>query len=364
MVFGLSFLLACSSQKSDTLLSQYECVDTLAFNLQGETYMDDVVIFVNEGESYYMYTDYQRGSLIGLNIDNPSDSFFIRVPFHEISAYGIEDYYVVNSDSVFVVPKLTGNQENELILVVNGKISSRKQIQNEDHAYNYAGSYLNRLDYLNGKVYSNLFYRDFRINDNGTSTNNGVYNLPHHSVYDIKSDTLSYFGNYPEQFESGKFAFPLVMRQIMNNSVVFAFAYAHEFHVHNAVNVNEVKIIDLKGLMRAQNKEAIYSTQRELAIRSDLVQYMVYDPYQKRLYVVHSPGIEYVKNEGTEVATWEDKEQHLYVFNDQFEHIGTVRFPLGKPFNLINAFPTKRGLLCPTNNWSMRKHEYVLIEIK
>jgi hypothetical protein len=125
-----------------------------------------------------------------------------------------------------------------------------------------------------------------------------------------------------------------------------------------------VKIIDLKDLMHAQNKEAVYSSQRELAIRSDLLQYMVYNPFQRRLYVVHSPGIEYLKNEGTEVATWEDKEQHVYVFNDQFEHIGTLRFQLGKTFNLINAFPTKRGLLCPTNSWSMSKHEYVLIEIE
>lgn len=364
IVFGQFLLLGCSSEQSGKLIDKYTCIDTLVFNLLAETYMDDVVIYDNEGESYYMFPDYQRGSLTGLNIGNQVDSFFISVPFHEISASGIEDYFLINSDSVLLVPKLTRNPENELVLVVNGKVRSRKSFQNEAHPFNYAGSYLNRLAYLNGKVYSNLFYRDFRINDNGTSSNNSVYNLPHHSIYDFKSDTLRYFGSYPNQFKSGTYAFPLVMRQIVNKAVVFAYTYSFELHIHSLENSDEVAIIDLKDLMGSRNIEAVYNSQRELAMRSDLLLYMVYNPHQRRLYVVQSPGIEYLKNHGNEVATWEDKAQVVYVFNDQFQHIGTVRFPSSNTFNLINSFPTKAGLLCPTNNWTMSKHEYVLITIE
>jgi hypothetical protein len=369
IVFTLSSIFtlhSCINQAAPNFEGVYTCTDTLEFKTTQRISANQVFLYTTGQNAYFIYPVWEKNRLLGINIESPNDSLIFEIPFQSVCKFGYWDIQIVNKDSIFLIPDHRGENVQELVLISGGvklasyNIDSSSQVP----AYNYSGTHLNRLDYYHGILFSNIFYQDYIWHQSGKMSNPEMFQYPHHSRYSVKDDSLNFFGYYPEKLTSGELAHGLVLKTRIDSTIIFCYMYQHELHVYNTNDLSDFRKIDLAEALDSKTKgEALYKTERELLMQSDLIQYIVYNAFQERLYLVYTPAIAYKKEGGLEVANWTDKKQILHVFTKDLVHLGSIEFPLDKGFELSGAFPIKEGLLCTMSESSQTNPKYIKVEI-
>jgi hypothetical protein len=360
-------LLSCGNKDAFSFQGTYSYGDTIEIRSTQKVFANQVYLYqMPSNKTFFVYPKWESSKLIGINIEDQEDSISIKVPFEEVCKYGYWDIEIIRKDSILLIPDHRGEKKQELVLISDGKKIASFNIESfgQRPPYNYSGSHLNRLDYYEGSVYSNIFYQNYQWSSSGELSNPEMFDYPHHTRFSIENDSMFSFGYYPKVLKSGGLAHGLVLKARIDSAIVFCYMYQHEMHVYNTNNLSEFRKIDLAEILGSQtNGKALYQTERELSIESDLIQSMVYNEHQKRLYITYAPAINYKKAGGLEVARWTDKQQRLHVFSKELVHLGSIELPLDKGFNLGGAFPIKGGLLCPIQESDSQNLKYVKVVI-
>lgn len=364
---SLFTLQSCTKQPITDFKGTYTCADTLEFRMTQSVFANQVFLHTDAARNtYFIYPTWEKNRLLGININNIEDSLFFEVPFQTVCKYGYWDIEIIGNDSIFLIPDHRGEKKQELVLISGGVKIASFDINSslKVPGYNYSGTHLNRLDYYNGTFYSNIFYQDYIWAKNGKMSNPEMFKYPHHSGYNMENDSIFFFGYYPERLASGDLAHGLVLKTRIDSNIIFCYMYQHELHVYNTKDLSDFKRIDLSRILDSKtNGETNFETERELLMQSDLIQYMVYNPIQERLYLVFTPAIAYQKEGGLEVANWNDKPQILHVFTKELFHLGCIEFPLNKSFELSGSLPIAEGLLCTMKESSPTHPRYIKVAI-
>jgi hypothetical protein len=360
-------LLSCGNKDAFSFQGTYSYGDTIEIRSTQKVFAYQVLLYqMPNNKTFLVYPKWESNKLIGIDVENQEDSVSIEVPFDEVCNYGYWDIEIIRKDSILLIPDHRGEQKQELVLISKGEKIASFSIDScgKIPPYNYSGTYLNRLDHYGGYVYSNIFYHNYQWSSSGEMSNPEMFDYPHHTRFSIENDSMFSFGYYPKVLKSGGLAHGLVLKTRIDSAIVFCYMYQHEMHVYNTNNLSEFRKIDLAEILGSQtNGKVLYKTERELSIQSDMVQYIVYNPNQERLYLAYTPAIEYEKEGGFEVANWGDKKQILHVFDNELNHLGSIEFPLNKSFDLSGALPIKEGLLCKLKESSEKSLRYIKVRI-